>query len=447
LRIIYLKVDNCWGGKMSFRRRTFFIFLMAVLLVLPVSLSAMVQVDGFIHNDTTWTDADTILIPNLVIVDSTATLIVQPGTVVMFGYNASMWVWGKMYAEGNMADSILFTSVVEAYGGTPSAGSWTGLDFYSNSFGSMKYCHFRYAINGILTSTASVELYDCLSENFSNGGFYIDGGTDSLETITVERCTARQEDSSLIGTGTGIFVYQSVALTISQSRFYDCEVGIDLSANGTAHPEFEIADSDIRDNLLYGIYIHTCTCGSIGAPQGSVHGSNILNNGNMALKVISMSDSLSVIYATDNYWGVTDSAAIAALIYDHADTAAVPTVEYIPFALDSFDISGNSPTGIGSEDNKILPSGFSLEQNYPNPFNPNTTIQFTLPHRANVELTVYNVLGQQVKTLENKSLPAGVNTVEWDGRDESGNIVSSGIYLYRLRADSFVATKKMALVK
>jgi len=244
---------------MKTRRYGVFTLLLVVLLAIPLSLSAMVEVDGFIHNDTTWTDADTILVTDLVVVDSTARLTIQPGTVILFGYNSSLWVWGQLYAEGDASNDILFTSVVEAFGGTPSAGSWLGVNFYTNSSGIMEHCVFRYATNGVLAVGASVEFYDCLSENFSNSGFHINGGSDLPRPVVFERCTARQENIDLKGEGTGLIVYQAAEISIAQCRFYDCLTGIDLSANGTAYPRFTITHCDIRDNLLYGIYVHTCT--------------------------------------------------------------------------------------------------------------------------------------------------------------------------------------------
>ncbi|MGB2769137.1 MAG: T9SS type A sorting domain-containing protein, partial [Candidatus Zixiibacteriota bacterium] len=86
-------------------------------------------------------------------------------------------------------------------------------------------------------------------------------------------------------------------------------------------------------------------------------------------------------------------------------------------------------------------------QNYPNPFNPRTSIRFALPQDAHVSLTVYNVLGQKVVTLVDEEQPAGYETVWWDGKDATGDEVSSGIYFYRLEADEFLEVKKMLLVK
>lgn len=94
-----------------------------------------------------------------------------------------------------------------------------------------------------------------------------------------------------------------------------------------------------------------------------------------------------------------------------------------------------------------VPGSFALAQNYPNPFNPSTEIAFDLPAASNVELSIYNVLGQEVRTLLNASMEAGNHSVTWDGRDGRGSQVSSGVYFYRITAGSFNATKKMLLLK
>lgn len=94
-----------------------------------------------------------------------------------------------------------------------------------------------------------------------------------------------------------------------------------------------------------------------------------------------------------------------------------------------------------------VPDGFRLLQNYPNPFNPNTTIEFALTQKSDVRLVVYNLLGQQVRVLANESVNPGVYKVEWDGKDELGQKVASGIYLYRITAGNYVETKKMVLMK
>ena len=99
------------------------------------------------------------------------------------------------------------------------------------------------------------------------------------------------------------------------------------------------------------------------------------------------------------------------------------------------------------DDDAQVPSTFALHQNYPNPFNPVTSIDFVLPSDGNVTLTVYNLLGQQVTTLVNDFRRAGTHTITWNGRNELGRDVSTGVYLYRIDAGDFSATKKMVLLK
>jgi len=96
---------------------------------------------------------------------------------------------------------------------------------------------------------------------------------------------------------------------------------------------------------------------------------------------------------------------------------------------------------------QILPEDFALNQNYPNPFNPITSIAFEMPGAQNVRLTVYNMLGQKVRTLVDGHRPAGYYSVQWDGRDDFGKALSSGIYFYRIEAGAFRKTNKMILLK
>jgi len=97
-----------------------------------------------------------------------------------------------------------------------------------------------------------------------------------------------------------------------------------------------------------------------------------------------------------------------------------------------------------------LPADYALEQNYPNPFNPSTVIAYAIPvfHKGgNVTLEIYNTLGQKVRTLVNRRQTPGVYQVQWDGKDDAGRPVTSGLYVYRLKAGSFVQVRKMLFIK
>ncbi len=94
-----------------------------------------------------------------------------------------------------------------------------------------------------------------------------------------------------------------------------------------------------------------------------------------------------------------------------------------------------------------LPTSYSLEQNVPNPFNPETQIDFAIPKSGHVHIDIYNTLGQKVKTLVDEPLSVGSKRVSWDGTDDRGKQVASGVYFYRMSVNDFSATKKMLLLK
>ncbi len=94
-----------------------------------------------------------------------------------------------------------------------------------------------------------------------------------------------------------------------------------------------------------------------------------------------------------------------------------------------------------------VPEQFSLGQNYPNPFNPETTISYDLKAASQVVLQIYNLQGQEVRTLVNGRQAAGVKTVRWDGKNNAGRALPSGLYIYRIAAGNFSATRKMVLQK
>ena len=96
---------------------------------------------------------------------------------------------------------------------------------------------------------------------------------------------------------------------------------------------------------------------------------------------------------------------------------------------------------------KPLPDRFHLNQNMPNPFNPSTVIGYQLPEAGLVRLAIYNLLGQEVRVLVNETKEAGSFTATWDGADSMGRRVASGVYLYRIRAGAFSASRRMLLLK
>ncbi len=98
-------------------------------------------------------------------------------------------------------------------------------------------------------------------------------------------------------------------------------------------------------------------------------------------------------------------------------------------------------------DDSRLPDGFALMHNYPNPFNAGTVIKYSLTESMPVKLKIFNVVGEVVRMLVDEFQTGGTYTVHWDGRDESGRQIASGIYFYKISAGDFVQTKKMILMQ
>jgi hypothetical protein len=138
-----------------------------------------------------------------------------------------------------------------------------------------------------------------------------------------------------------------------------------------------------------------------------------------------------------NYGGITSYFATAAWDKNNALLLA----GYVDGVAKVWKYSIDGITAVKKE-NSGLPSSFSLSQNYPNPFNPSTTINFSIPHSGQVTLKVYDLLGREVTTLVNEELKFGNYSTKFEASS-----LASGIYVYRLTAKNFTATKKMVLVK
>ena len=131
-------------------------------------------------------------------------------------------------------------------------------------------------------------------------------------------------------------------------------------------------------------------------------------------------------------------------LYD-IETDSEITSDPIDVGLPPFDItfSVNIPSAVAAQ----APDLILLGRNFPNPFNPSTMIPFTLAGESYVELSIYDISGRLVRTLFHERRSAGEQRARWDGRDNKGNALPSGIYFARLEADGLVATQKMLLLK
>jgi hypothetical protein len=158
---------------------------------------------------------------------------------------------------------------------------------------------------------------------------------------------------------------------------------------------------------------------------------------------------VGVTDATGTYAIDAVASGVVTVIADRDGYNAGETIIVITntFTMNNVNIT-LTPEGTTSVSGSgVAPEAFSLNQNYPNPFNPSTTISFQLPTTSRVNLQVFNLLGQQVVTLVNGDIAAGTQSIVWNGLDNSGRAVASGMYFYKLNATSAVGGKEFSSIR
>ena len=233
----------------------------------------------------------------------------------------------------------------------------------------------------------------------------------------------------------------------------------------------------INGNSVAGITIYVVPMlknfTGYGSIRGTVTSSTPTSHGSMGKLSSAVGIEGSMVYAVDNAssqvagYGITNtdgSFTIAELapgsysvtvdkveyLAGSAGTAtANPTYDAITGAAVASTVSLNIDAVVTdvSQESGAVPESYVLEQNYPNPFNPSTQILFSVPKTEKVSLVVFNLLGQKVATLVDGLLVQGTHAVTWNGRDSRGFQLSSGVYFYTLKTASFVASKKMLMLK
>jgi hypothetical protein len=159
-----------------------------------------------------------------------------------------------------------------------------------------------------------------------------------------------------------------------------------------------------------------------------------------------------VLWAPDNYHPALNGSYLAACVFyatffDSSPVGLEYTAGLDPAeALFLQQAAWSIMTGIEDQPAGI-PSSFELKQNYPNPFNSSTVISYNLPEDAQVILKIYDILGREIKTLVNSYQNAGRQLIAWDGTDNTGQSVSSGVYFYRVQADDNFDIRKMVYIR
>jgi hypothetical protein len=174
-------------------------------------------------------------------------------------------------------------------------------------------------------------------------------------------------------------------------------------------------------------------------------------NGNTVwqMREISTQNSFNGHNSLRVHFGFGDAIKIDELVFEWPSGVVdiMTDVDVNQFITVTESASLTKDPGSSDSENSALPKAFILHQNYPNPFNPTTTIRYALPADSRVFLKVYNAAGQEVRTLVNTTQSAGEKKIRWDGTNNRGEKVGSGIYLYKLETADFVRTRKMILMK
>ncbi len=233
------------------------------------------------------------------------------------------------------------------------------------------------------------------------------------------------QNNTVVNAKRGIFVQNPYDATIKNNIFYKAKTGIERQ--GTT-----------GSLLTYNCFFEKDEKNFIGYPS-TTFGNIVMQNRNGDPCDIGFNIFLNPLFADSTNFKLTNLSPCV--------DAGDPSSERDPDGSIA-DIGANYfPKTVGVHEDLDLPKNISLFENYPNPFNPETTISYHLPTVSEVELTVYNTLGQKIRTLVNGKQKAAYHVFRWNGKDNAGDKVSSGVYLYRLRVGSFVQTKRMLLLR
>jgi len=225
-----------------------------------------------------------------------------------------------------------------------------------------------------------------------------------------------------------------------------------------------VRNVDIFNNVMYGNHAVGLRIIAHNVDNVAIRNNIFASNGthiNISSHLNNLVDSHNLYYQPSSIGlGATDDYAVYELPlfvnvaeYDFhlkEDSPAIDAGVYvgIPYNGDAPDLGAFEYGQSSTIESKIeQPDQFNVQQNYPNPFNPSTEICYSIPSAIDVELSIFDIMGRHIITLVREKQSEGQKTVTWNGKDENNMKVSSGIYLYRLRAGEFTVTKKMLLVQ
>ncbi|GMU84946.1 MAG: hypothetical protein AMXMBFR48_01880 [Ignavibacteriales bacterium] len=346
-----------------------------------------------------------------------------------------VYIWKMTGGAFNaLPDSITLSD--GAAGGSAAVGPIPGGGFYWNSGGNSAK---RYAADGTLLGTVP----GTVVATGTNAIRYV-GSKADVEYFATYQYGAGNENGRVVGVPNADFA-NAFTYGITPSMGNNSNTGGTGDLEVRRNPDGTVDIFVLGTNNGFGLYHTTAEVPvELTSFAAAISGSDVVLNWSTASEVNNSGFSIERKAAGESFTSVSfvegkgNTAELSR--YTYTDKDVTPGV--YTYRLKQIDFDGTFSYSTEVEVNVEIPGVFELAQNYPNPFNPSTTIKFALPKDANVTLSVYSVLGEKVATIINGSLKAGNHVVNFDATK-----LSTGLYIYKLEAGEFSATKKMMFLK
>ncbi|KAA3597986.1 MAG: T9SS C-terminal target domain-containing protein [Calditrichaeota bacterium] len=341
-------------------------------------------------------------------------------------------------------------------------------NFYKNS-NSMS------ALKGIYYKNSHVDTFSTnLIEDASYGLFMIDAHTNDPSVFEKFALSAGNDESSQFGiyvsqcTNPQLKFSENTIKNYAQGGYYfykNADLELEIGDSEDSSPSI-IQGEDTENRCVYGMYFANNTNTSSSTVKvrkvstGYTNNAVFIKENNSSSLIFDLgkdceedlgNNSFYLSKSTNLIWNENSNIYVNAEGNFWGDSSGT-LIQNVEDASKNFDLNcflnldpneGSIPKiSVGN-----FKGTFKLAQNYPNPFNPTTNIEFFVPSESNVKIEVFNILGQNVKTLTNSKLKAGSHAVTWNGTDNNSNLVGTGVYFYRISSENFKQTRKMLLIK
>jgi hypothetical protein len=212
---------------------------------------AVVEISGLIYSDSAWSSADTIVVVGNVTVDSSVTLSIEAGSVVLFRAYCALKVYGELNAFGTIGQRIVFTDESNGQG-----AYWSGLQPKADGLVRLEYCDINGAIHCLQVNDASAALYGCRITNFISIGVYSSGNSLSPDdSVRLRRCEFYQTEPDLEGEGTGVYAYSVQSVEIDSCSIGGVQTGVIFHGCKFGAPDFSVTSSEVFDCSGVGILV------------------------------------------------------------------------------------------------------------------------------------------------------------------------------------------------